>query len=40
MITELAGLRVDLVDDDLVEPEIGHEGIFSVRGKSRPVGVW
>ena len=30
---------VDLVDDDLVEPEVGHEGVLSIRRKSCPVRV-
>jgi len=31
---------VDLVDDDLIEPEVGHECVLSIRRKSCPVGVW
>ncbi len=30
---------VDLVDDDLVEPKVGHECVLSVRGESCPVGM-
>ena len=30
---------IDLVDHDLVEAEVGHEGVFAVGGKAGPVGM-